>query len=332
MRKLPPVVVGCLCTAVILFSSARAEAVSAGKPYVLSPAPSSSYPDSGSELTDGVTATGESWANAAGWLYVNPTITLDLGQSYQLTEVQLYVGNSHGNGSYGVARPASVTVSVSSDGVNFTAAGNLAFSAWSDIGTKNQVDRGRATVNAIGRWVRFAIIAGGPWVMATECVITGNISGTNPGTNVSLGKSYSLSPAPASNYPDSGGELTNGVTATGSSWANAAGWLNVNPTIILDLGQAYSLTEVQLFAGNSHGNGSYGVAQPANVTVSVSSDGVSFTTLGSLTFSAFSDVGTKNQVDRGNLAVSTTARWIRYSVQAGGSWVMVTELAAWGGS
>lgn len=147
--------------------------VSAGKPYVLSPTPASNYPDSGGELTNSVKTTGESWVNAAGWLYVNPMVTLDLGQIYNLTEVQLYVGNSHGNGSYGVYQPASTAVSVSSDGVSFTPVGNLSFSAWSDIGTKNQVDRGVAAVSARGRWVRFSIVAGGPWVMITEMAASG---------------------------------------------------------------------------------------------------------------------------------------------------------------
>lgn len=294
-------------------------ASSAGRPYTLSPSPSGSYPDSGGELTNGVTATGESWVNAAGWLNINPTITVDLGQVYSLNGAQLYVGNSHGNGSFGVFRPASVAVSTSSDGVNFTPIGSLAFSAFSDIGTKNQVDRGSATVSATGRWVRFTITRGGSWVMVTELVVTTSFV------------PYTLSPPPSSSYPDSGGELINGVTATGEHWVNAAGWLNVNPTITWDLGQVYNLQEIQLFVGNTYGTGQFfGVFRPASVAVSVSSDGVSFTPVGNLSFSAYSSIGTKYQVDLGRLPLNASGRWIRYSVVAGGSWVMVTEMAASG--
>jgi hypothetical protein len=148
--------------------------------------------------------------------------------------------------------------------------------------------------------------------------------------NVAQGKSYSLSPVPASQYPDGGGELTDGVTATGESWVNAAGWLDVTPTITLDLGQVYNLNEVQLFVGNAFGDGTFGVFRPASVTVSVSTDGVSFTNVGSLSFSAVSDVGTKEQVDLGSLVISTVGRWVRYSVEAGGPWVMVMELTVRG--
>jgi hypothetical protein len=293
-----------------------AAASSAGRPYTLYPAPASNYPDSGGELTDGVTATGESWVNAAGWLYTNPTITVDLGQSYNLAAVYLFVGNSHGNGSFGVARPANISLAVSSDGVNFATIGNLDFSAFSDIGTKDQVDTGSAAVGATARWVRFAVTAGGPWVMVTELVV--------------VSKGYAMSPPPASSYPDSGGELTDGVTDTGESWVNAAGWIYTNPIITWDFGQVHYVNEARLFVGNSHGNGTYyGVARPANVSVSVSSDGVSFMTVGNLSFSPYSAIGTKNQVDKGQVAVNTTARWVRFSVAAGGPWVMVTELAAW---
>jgi hypothetical protein len=148
--------------------------------------------------------------------------------------------------------------------------------------------------------------------------------------NVSLDRFYTLSPAPESQYPDSGGELTNGGTDTGESWINAAGWLSVNPTITLDLGQVYGLNEVEMFVGNSFGNGSFGVFRPASVTVSVSSNGTTFTNVGALSFSAHSAIGTKEQVDLGSLEVSTAARFVRYSVQAGGPWVMLMELQVWG--
>jgi hypothetical protein len=293
-------------------------ASSAGRPYTLSPPPSIDYPDSGGELTNGVTDTGESWVNAAGWPDTDPTITVDLGQAYNLTGVQLYVGNSFGNGSFGVFRPASVAVLASNDGVSFTPIGSLAFSPFSDVGTKNQVDRGSATVSGTARWIRFAIARGEPsaWVMVTELVVTTSFV------------PYTLSPPPSIDYPDSGGELINGVTATGESWGNAAGWLGVNPTITWDLGRVYNLHEVQLFVGNSFGTGQFGVYRPASVSVSVSSDGVSFTPVGNLSFSAYSSIGTKEQVDLGRLPLSASGRWIRYSVVAGGPWVMVTEMAA----
>ncbi len=358
---------------------------STGSPYTLSPSPATQYPDSGGELTNGVTATGESWLNAAGWINTNPMVTLDLGQMRTVSEVEIYAGNSFGTGQFGVSRPANVAVSLSTDGVTFTSAGSLTFVAFSHIGTKEQVDRGTLALTAPARYVRYSITAGGPWVMVTEVVVNGTTAPSCPNvgqpcdgadgdscaegtvqadcscsdntpTNieicngadddcdgqvdegacpitgpVSTGKSYQMSPAPASNYPDSGGELTNGGTATGESWVHAAGWIHVNPTITLDLGQAYVVTRLELYVGNSFGTGQFGVYRPSQVSVSTSTDGVSFTPVGTLAFSAISAVGTKEQVDRGEVALSANARWIRFSITAGGPWVMVTEAVVMGG-
>ena len=148
--------------------------LSANKTYTLSPAPAAHFPDTGGELTDGVTATGESWSQAAGWLYVDPTITLDLGAVFDLTRVELYLGDSFGNGSFGVFRPARAAVSVSNDGVLFTYVGDLSFNAWGAVGTKEQVDLGVATIGTLGRYVHLSITAGGPWVMVTEVRVLGS--------------------------------------------------------------------------------------------------------------------------------------------------------------
>jgi hypothetical protein len=139
-----------------------------GPSYAVTPAPSGNYPDSGGELTDGGTATGTDWIQAVGWLYVDPVLTLDLGQVQPVAEVQLFVGNSHGNGSFGVARPASVAVAVSSDGSTWTNVGNLSFNVWSNAGLKFQVDRGSRLVSTSGRFVRFTVTRGGAWTMMTE--------------------------------------------------------------------------------------------------------------------------------------------------------------------
>jgi phosphatidylserine/phosphatidylglycerophosphate/cardiolipin synthase-like enzyme len=147
------------------------------------------------------------------------------------------------------------------------------------------------------------------------------------GSVLSNGKPYTLSPQPHASYPDSGGELTNGVTDTGVSWVNAAGWLSTPPTITVDLGQAQTVTQARLFAGNSP---TYGVYRPASVTVSTSTDGVNFSTAGTLTFSVWSHSGLKEQVDRGVLSMYATARWVRYTIAPAGPWVMVTELAVVG--
>ena len=293
---------------------------SRNRTYTLSPAPASQYPDTGDELTDGNTATGTDWISAAGWLNANPTLTVDLGQSHDLTTFDLYVGNSYGNGSYGVARPASVAVQTSNDGVNWSAAGSLSFVAEGAIGSKWQVDRGRLTLSRNARWVRFVVTRGGSWTMVTEMVVQGTPAPPPPAATT-----YTVSPAAASQYPDSGGELTDGNTATGTDWISAAGWLYVDPVVTLDLGQTRSLSEVQLYVANSYNNGSYGVARPAVVAVAVSTSGNSWTNVGNLSFGVYASSGSKWQVDRGLLVTGASARYVRFTVTRGGAWTLITE-------
>ena len=181
-------------------------------------------------------------------------------------------------------------------------------------------DLGRASVNGSGRWLRYSVSRGGAWTMVTELVAKGTPA-SPPGSGP-----YTLSPAPASSYPDSGNELSDDVIGTGVSWVNAAGWLNVDPTITVDLGQSENLASVLLYVGNSYGNGSFGVARPASAAVSVSSNGVSWSSVGNLSFGVYSAIGTKEQVDRGILSLAATGRWVRISIVRGGAWTMVTEV------
>ncbi len=92
----------------------------------------------------------------------------------ELETVQLYVGNSFNDGSFGVARPANVEIQVSTDGFSWTNVGRLAFTVFSGANTKEQVDLGIATVNTTARWVRYVITRGGPWTMATEIAVNEN--------------------------------------------------------------------------------------------------------------------------------------------------------------
>ena len=97
--------------------------------------------------------------------------------------------------------------------------------------------------------------------------------------NVSLGKSYVISPAPDPNYSDPEGiKFTDG--SANFSWGDMVGFQNleVNPTVTIDLGEVYeeiSFVTVDFMLSNPSG-----VHLPYGFIVSVSEDGELFDDLG----------------------------------------------------
>ena len=99
------------------------------------------------------------------------------------------------------------------------------------------------------------------------------------GTNVSLGKSYVISPDPAPNYSDpEGKKFTDG--SANFSWGDMVGFQNLetNPVVTIDLGELYeeiSFVTVDFMLSNPSG-----VHLPYGFIVSVSEDGELFEDLG----------------------------------------------------
>ncbi len=112
-------------------------------------------------------------------------------------------------------------------------------------------------------------------------------------SNLVLGKNYTVSKRPNSNYPDSGNELTNGQfggTDYGNKqWQGHAGSDYPDErsrTCTFDLGSSKSIGQVRAHFLQDRGPGIY---FPQNVTFSVSSDGQSWSRLGTVTPSPAQD-------------------------------------------
>ncbi len=145
------------------------------------------YPDEdGKTLTDGVFAPAEKHelydANAGAWMGFHAQcpdymengyawIKLDLGASYDITEVVLYTSSS----LVSVAKAAKVTVLVSADG-----------ETWNDFGEVEVVDDETKTViknsitgTANARYVQYKFTAVGHWLGVCEAEVYANVADTD---------------------------------------------------------------------------------------------------------------------------------------------------------
>lgn len=155
-------------------------------------------------------------------------------------------------------------------------------------------------------------------------------------TNVALGCSYTSS-APytleVDKYPDTyrkkvGNELTDGVKAsslTGPEWYAYNGAKTY--TVTVDLGSVK--TELARISGEFCEKTDYAIYLPSKVTVSISKDGSSYTTLGEAI-----DVTTGNayyhtyQLD---LPEGTSARYVRLEMASGGFFLFLSEVEVFSG-
>lgn len=106
-------------------------------------------------------------------------------------------------------------------------------------------------------------------------------------TNWALGKSYTYSMAPHENYPDEGGQLTDGVYAQLPKYHDQA-WVghlrNDFRTITVDLGEVRPIQEIR---ANFMQEMSAGIYYPVEVMAEVSADGVLWTEVGLQRFNPF---------------------------------------------
>ncbi|MFC4122482.1 DUF4434 domain-containing protein [Nonomuraea zeae] len=154
-----------------------------------------------------------------------------------------------------------------------------------------------------------------------QSAASGSASATTPAApnnpvNLAAGRSYTVSLAASSSYPDSGGELTNGTYGT-PSYGDAA-WQGRNTgspySITVDLGSQKLIKEPRSDWLQTR---SVYIFLPKKVTYEVSANGSSFTTAGSVAAPA---VGDADQ-SRGYrlLGLNTTARYVRITVEPAGS-------------
>ena len=146
--------------------------------------------------------------------------------------------------------------------------------------------------------------------------------------DLARGKSYTQSVAPDPSYPDSGGtEMTDGNLA-GSTDFHDLGWeghpnLASPLDITVDLGSAETIGVARSEQMDSQSDGIY---KPASVEVLTSTDNITFTSRGTtLAASAINDAGKRWRYD---VNVNATARWVRFRITSGGSWLFTSEVEA----
>ncbi len=145
------------------------------------------------------------------------------------------------------------------------------------------------------------------------------------GKNVALGKSYKLTPAPESNYPDEDGKaLTDGKLGKAAYFDSAwVGFLS-KPEIVIDLA---GKNDVYAVSVDTLGGGEASVYHPNAITVSVSDDGINFTVLKTESFGADQGVNTLNTLKHTvALDNSVSCRYVKIAVSTNQSWIFIDEI------
>ncbi len=173
--------------------------------------------------------------------------------------------------------------------------------------------------------VRFVKLTcrGQGWIMLSE------VQAYAGGTNVAPEGSYRLipQPTPTAQYPDSGGELTDGdYPVARHEWGKAIGWSEGTPGITVDLMRPELVGRVRV---HLQGGGAAGVWFPQNVRVSTSLDGQAWSE---------SVQVAPNRAEAGDEATAAfleavleprQARLVRVDIERRG-WAMVDEIEVYG--
>ncbi|MDQ2913449.1 MAG: discoidin domain-containing protein [Chloroflexota bacterium] len=148
------------------------------------------------------------------------------------------------------------------------------------------------------------------------------------GFNLAQGKTYTKSVAASPSFPDTDGlELTDGTVPNANdqgdqTWeghSNLAAPLDVT----VDLGSSQSLGLVRSFYYEDTGAQSPAF-KPTTVEIQTSPDNLTYTSQGSTAAaSAVNDAGRRWQYD---LTTSVSARYVRFHITAGGTWLMSGEM------
>ncbi|MBU4461019.1 MAG: hypothetical protein KJ579_10655, partial [Verrucomicrobia bacterium] len=172
MKRMLAILVPCAAWSAGAFADGTNLAL--GRPYRMEPAPDYSYctdPGDGVQLTDGEYAKGYFWTRkqTVGWTREPMVqITIDLGR------VEPIGGASFNTaaGVAGVGWPAAIEVLVSEDGRRYVAAGELVhLGAAAGLPAPGGYRVHRYSTDRLavrGRWVKFVVAAGGPYVFTDE--------------------------------------------------------------------------------------------------------------------------------------------------------------------
>ncbi len=308
-------------------AAVRAEAIAApnralGCPYSLAPAFPATYADAGSELTDGqLTEAGFGDGRTVGWYGNPPTVFLDLGAVASLDTLRLH---AQGGGYAAVQFPQRIEVAVAAaDGtwrVLPPGLRPLTFSV--EAGAAETRTLGWTTVPLAGvtaQRLRLRLIQADGWTMLSEIEVQ------SQGRNLARQASYQLQPQPTSTakYADNHGLLTDGATSPGGGWEGCVGWDSGTPEITLDL---QTTTAIRLVVIHVVGGGAGAAFLPTRLDVSLSDDGITWTSAGQAT-GPLSESGTEvlPAVLLLTLPEPLPARFVRLTVQRHG-WAMLHEI------
>ena len=135
--------------------------------YSHSPGPSSSYPDSGQELTDGIanvlTWGGGNILNIApfvGWINTNASTTFTFDTTYNLGSVTVWASDS--DGTAGVGLPTTITLT------DPNSAFTQAFTVINPAGNGNMLPITMSGFSVTTNQLRVGFIRGSDWTMVTE--------------------------------------------------------------------------------------------------------------------------------------------------------------------
>lgn len=145
--------------------------------------------------------------------------------------------------------------------------------------------------------------------------------------NVASGMSYSHLVAPNASYPDTGTtELTDGNVG-GISYADAkwVGWLNNNPTTVIDLGSSKNLL---YFSFHYLAATNVGVGAPSQVVVDGSNDNVNFSNIGTYLASGnwLTTPSTNNPYWSNDINFTGLYRYVKFTFSRTNSFTFLSEL------
>lgn len=148
----------------------------------------------------------------------------------------------------------------------------------------------------------------------------------SPG-NLALGKPYQLEPAFPAQYPDDGGELTDGDVSAGFGDGRTVGWIQAAPAVTVDLGAPKSVDGMRV---HLQGGGSAWVHFPREWAISVSPDGRQWDRMHSADGPAASDTEEARMEWWEAKFDPASARFVRLRFEPRG-WIMLSEIEVLGG-
>ena len=321
----------------------------------------------GVELNDGNLGSDASFSDATwqGHQNLGSTtldVTVDLGSSTSINFARSYYFVDTSNGIY---KPTSVEILTSTDNSTFTSRGSTAANAAAnESGKRWRYELSFSSVSA--RYVRFKMTSGGEWLFPGEVqlyqpgavlVVTegqlqrihepaGNeilfsyagkeltqitdtvgrhVDLTFSGMNYVAGRTYTKSTSPSGSYPDTGSsELTDGNLGTGNfqndSWQGYSGLGSTPLDVTVDLGSAKALGVAKSYF---YHDTNYDIYKPASVEILTSSDNSTYTSRGSSSTGISEGSGRW----RFDVNVDVSARYVRFRITAGGTWLFPAEVA-----